>query len=220
MDKFDTPEPKKIAPQLTVEQRQAMQPVDLLVQYIMPKLLDKVNYLEWSVKAELHAIKACVEQLKAHNGKLQEYADNLNRAVSDGLVAVNKRIDSIAEVNKNMLAIVHDGDKSEAQKPKRSRKKATDKNDGQQFDSDPKPASVAADINEPVSMTNVAQYDAQKDIWVPKVIDDVAITEGVVNAVIAGDPSYSMDVMAFIYDLSEDERKVLCDLFPAELVND
>lgn len=53
---FDVPEPKKIAPDLTPEQRQALSPVDLLVQYVMPKLLDKQNALEWRVRKELHEL--------------------------------------------------------------------------------------------------------------------------------------------------------------------
>lgn len=46
---YDVPMPAKLAPELTPEERAAMQPVDRLVQLIIPRLIDKMNLLEWKV---------------------------------------------------------------------------------------------------------------------------------------------------------------------------
>lgn len=225
MDKFDIPEPKKIAPQLTAEQRQAMAPIDLLVQYIMPKLWDKVNYLEWAVKAEFHSVRQFIDGLQTH-------VDNLDIEVGS-ISCIKKRVDELEQglanaldVNKRLLTIVHDGEHLPApseQKPKRGRKKKAEAEPArlvQEYDSEPMPVMVNVDVSEPVNMAAVAKYDAQADNWVPKIIDGTEITAEVVNAVMAGGASYSMDVMTFVYDLSESERKVLCAQFPDETVVD
>lgn len=223
MNKFDIPEPKKIAPQLTAEQRQAMAPVDLLVQYIMPKLLDKVNYLEWSVKAEFHSVRESIEELRSYADKIGD--DTVTRILRMGerVDEVERGLANISEVNNRMLATVHDGENCMEQadkKPKRNGKKARKDKPAdaapvtQSLESEPRQTAVETDISEPVSMSAIARYDAQADNWVPKIIDGVEITAAVVNAVMAGGASYSMDVMTFVYDLSESARKVLCAQFP------
>lgn len=222
MNRFDIPEPKKIAPQLTAEQRQAMAPVDLLVQYIMPKLLDKVNYLEWTCKAEFHSVRESIEELRRYADKIGD--DTVTRILRMGerVDEVERWLANISGVNKRMLATVHDGGNCMAladKKPKRKGKneledKSADTAPVQQLESEPRQTAVEADISEPVAMSAIARYDAQADNWVPKIIDGVEITASVVNAVMAGDSPYSMDVMTFVYDLSESARKVLCAQFP------
>lgn len=231
MDKFDIPEPKKIAPQLTVEQRQAMAPLDLLVQYIMPKLWDKVNYLEWAVKAELHSVRESIETLQVYADKIGADADSNILRMGERVSEVERGLDRISQVNQKMLAIVHDGPDRVAasmqaqaeEKPKRTRRKKADDKSAensaslmQPLESEPRAAMVEEDISEPVAMSTVAVYNGQTDQWEPKTIDGVAITAEVVRAVLAGEASYPMDVMTFVYDLSESERKVLCATFPDE----
>lgn len=177
MSKFDIPEPAKIAPQLTREQQQAMAPIDLLVQYIMPKLWDKVNYLEWAMKGEVHSIRESIEELKARVDKLEALAS----------------------------------------KPKKSRsRKANEPAQTPAADSDPRPSGVEVNVSEPVQLARVANYDPDTDNWVPKVIDGTEITASVIEMLAANAAAFPMTVAAFIYDLSENERKVLCDMFPSE----
>lgn len=223
MDKFDVPEPKKIAPQLTAEQRQAMAPIDLLVQYIMPKLWDKMNYLEWMVKAELHGVHCELEKAREYSNKINAAYSNETVFTKDRIAGINERLaeverglSNISTVNARLLTIANAGQSQPEAKPKRGNKKKAVEPvcEAQSLDSEPRPAGIDVDISEPVAMDTIAVYDAQTDMWVPKVIDGVKITEAVVNAVISGDSSYSTDVMAFIYDLSESERKVLCAQFP------
>lgn len=223
MDKFDIPEPKKIAPQLTPEQRQAMAPIDLLVQYIMPKLWDKVNFLEWAVKAEFHSVRQSVEELRAYADKIAADTGGDVQRISERVDNVERSLASVSEVATRMLTIVHDGGEK---KPKHNKgKKRVDKPadavlSQQLLESEPRQSAVETDISEPVSMLALAQYDAQADNWGPKIIDGTEITAKVVNAVMSGVASYSMDVMAFVYDLSEDERKVLCATFPDETMEE
>lgn len=79
MGEFTIPEPKKLAPNLTPEQRAAMAPLDLLVQFVMPKLLDRQNYLEWAVKKELH--------------KMREDLLDLAKTVGERMTAIEARLD-------------------------------------------------------------------------------------------------------------------------------
>lgn len=224
MHKFDIPEPKKIAPQLTAEQRQAMAPVDLLVQYIMPKLLDKVNYLEWTCKAEFHSIRESIDELQRYADKIGD--DSVTRVLRMGerVDEVERGLANISEVNKRMLATVHDGVNCMAQTDKNPKRKCKCKKDDgdksadtapvQQLESDPRQTAVEADISEPVAMSVIARYDAQADNWVPKIIGGIEITAKVVNAVMDGDSSYHTDVLTFVYDMTVSERKVLCAQFP------
>lgn len=209
MDKFDIPEPKKIAPQLTPEQRKAMQPVDLLVQYIMPKLWDKVNYLEWAVKAELHSVRESIEFVQRYADKVGADADTNIMRMGDRVSELERRLDSLMEVNQKLSSV---------EKPKRTRRKKADippvETPAKPLESDPRGVMIEENVSEPVAMADVAVYDAEADMWVPKTIDGVEITAAVVSAVLAGESSYPVSVMTFVYDLSEDRRKVLCAAFP------
>lgn len=210
MEKFDIPEPKKIAPQLTMEQRRAMQPVDLLVQYVMPKLLDKVNYLEWAVKAEFHSVRETIAQMEPYLGK----TGDLDRAImglKDRLTAIESRLADTSAVT----------DTVEKSKRNKQKKKPEEKASViEPPDSMPPPVEIDVDVTEPVAVTDIAQYDPQTDRWVPKVIDGVEITASVIDMVAAGTSSYSIEVATFIYDLSESERKVLRALFPDEIMKE
>lgn len=210
MNKFDIPEPKRLAPQLTAEQRQTMAPIDLLVQYIMPKMLDKVNYLEWAVKAELHSVKESLEELRT-------YADKIGADADSDILRLGGRVDEMERALADARQV------EEKSKRNGRRKKAEDKavEDtvppiARPLDSEPRAAAVDTDILEPVAMSAVARYDAATDQWMPKVVDGVEITASVVDMVATGVGTYSTEVAAFIYDMSESERKVLCDLFPDE----
>lgn len=209
MDKFDIPEPKKIAPQLTAEQRRVMQPIDLLVQYIMPKLWDKVNYLEWTVKAELHSARESLEEL-------QSYADRISADTGGDIIHIGERVTELERAFANLSK--KDCRAAQEVPKKRSRKKAASASSP--LESEPRPTGADVDISEPVVMTNIARYDPQTDQWVPKVIDGVEITASVVDMIAAGASSYSIEVASFVYDLSENERKVLCATFPDEETTD
>lgn len=208
MDKFDIPEPKKIAPQFTMEQRQSMAPIDLLVQYIMPKLWDKVNYLEWAVKSELHSVRGTLEELHS-------YVDKIGAGVDSDVSRLGERV---AALERSL-----DGRSQSTEKPRRSsckKKPAADAMPAPQLDSEPRPAAIEENISEPVAMSRIARYDAQTDQWLPKVVDGVEVTANVVDMVATGVGSYSTEVAAFIYDLSESERKVLCVTFPDETMEE
>ena len=70
-------------------------------------------------------------------------------------------------------------------------------------------------------MVAIAQYDPELDKWVPKVVDGVEVTSNVVNDILQGGPAtYSLDVMSFVYSLSEDEQKMLCATFPDEIMEE
>lgn len=83
MGEFTIPEPKKLAPNLTSEQRAAMAPLDLLVQFVMPKLLDRQNYLEWVVKKELH--------------EMSEDLLDLAKTVGERMTAIERRLDEVSK---------------------------------------------------------------------------------------------------------------------------
>lgn len=193
MDKFDIPEPKKIAPNLTLEQRQAMAPLDLLVQYIMPKLWDKVNHLEWAVKEELHDIR---------------------QTTDERISAIEQRLDDMVTINQRVLSAAQTAASSSGSKAKRGSSKKKTEAAGQ--------PAVPADVkvSEPVAMSAVANYDARTDTWVPKVVEGVEITAKVVREIMSAQSTagavapYPMDAMAFVFDLSESERNTLCATFP------
>lgn len=173
MKKFDIPEPKKIAPEWTPEQRAEAAPGDLLIQYVMPKLIDRVNRMEWGFKKELYEMQ-------------QQFAELKN-------------------ANRDMYSALHAREKEKGEKKK----------EGKLTKSMEQLQKVSADPLEPVPVASVAQYDVPNDQWVPKEIDGVKITASVVNTVLSPEGGdFPMKVMAYVMDLSEDARAVLCEMFP------
>lgn len=193
MDKFDLPEPKKVAPDLTSEQRATLAPLDLMVQYIMPKLIDKQNRLEWETKRELFEIRRLIGQLG------EDYQVQL--------ATLGNRIAALEKGEGNLVATlkaVHD-------KP---REKKAGKSAPQKSASVQDTLAANASINNPVAMSSVAEYDPDTDEWVPKVFGDVKVTRSVVRDIKSGDTDYPADVVGFVLDLSDDAVNVLCDIFP------
>lgn len=200
MEEFNVLEPKMIAPQLTPEQRQALSSIDLLVQYIMPKLWDKVNYLEWATRKELHSIRQDVDGLIQDVARIEERLRTLEVGHS---------------VQPNAESVRHE------EKPKRGRRKKVAVVPGPEPELTQPSVEPApdVDISEPVDMVSIAQYNMQTNTWVPAEIDGVRITAGVVKTVMSsqfGSSGYSPDVVAFVFDLSESERALLCATFPEE----
>lgn len=189
---FDLPEPKKLAPDLSPEERKAMAPIDLLIRYIMPKLLDKHNALEWSAKKEISELR-------------------------DKVASLEDELRKIAEVNKRLLSVAHESrseDKKpepveDKKKPKRARRDAGE-------DAGPRPSGCEAGIHKPVALSDIAMYDPDKDRWSAKVIAGVEITAAVCDGVLGGVGDYPSEVSGWVYDLSDDELAVIRDLFPTE----
>lgn len=158
-------EPKKIAPDLTAEQRAAMTPIDLLAQYIVPKLWDRLNMMEWKTQNSFQEIRKELDQLRAQLPPERKPAKRRS----------NKKEEAPAE---------------------------------------PPTLGVETALKEPVVMGRVADYDPDTDKWVPKVIESVAVTGEVVKGVLDDGGVFPSEVIAFVYELSDDDRAVLCELFP------
>lgn len=192
---FHMRQPQALAPDLTPEQRAAMSPIDVLVQYIMPKLWDKVNFLEYDLKVTILQLQ---ERLKA----------------------TEKRLKNMEEVNTRLLTALRAGQDASAvteepaEKPKRGRRRKVEEPKGE--------ASVTSstqNISAPVSMGTIARYDVDSDEWAPKVVGGVPITARVVRAVLSPNgetENFPPEVAVFVYDMSEDARNLLCATFPDE----
>ena len=200
MKEFDIPEPKKIAPELSAEERKAMAPVDLLVQYIMPKLWDRQNMLEWQMKKSLHEIKGDIEFLQGQIDKVcGQCAQDILR-LHDKVRALETAVPTIQDVRRAI-------DKADAERKKDRRKK---KSGGI---SEPKDAGVD-NVKAPVDTSRIAEYNPMTDMWVPLVIGGVGITGCVVKEVMSGQSEVPAETAAFVYDLTDDERNALCEMFP------
>lgn len=218
MKEFDIPEPKVIAPEMTKEQRAAMEPVDLLVQYIMPKLWDKVNRLEWETKRALHEANETMEFL-------QGQIDKIGGDCARNILEMANRLDAMERAEPTIRDVRRAIDN--ADKKRRGRKKKEEVEE-EKPDAEPvlkgavPPESGAGDVEKPVETTKIAQYDPDTDSWVPFVINGVAITGPVVANVMKsgcmedGQP-YHVDVAAFVYDLLPEERKALQEMFPTQM---
>lgn len=78
METYNVPMPAKLAPDLSPEERAAMQPVDRLVQLIIPRLIDKVNTLEWRLgKMEWEMERADVPGLRVF---VRDAVDSISKA--------------------------------------------------------------------------------------------------------------------------------------------
>lgn len=191
MEPFNMEKPRRLAPDLTPEQRAAMPPGDLLIKYVMPKLWDKVNFLEYDLKVEI--------------------------------ISLQQRLRKIEEVNQRLLTIVHDGrptppEEEKTEKPKRGRRK-TEKPKGTSTTVPGDNAAAKVDISTPVAMSSIARYDVESDTWQPKEFGGMKITSAVVQAIMSPDEEtdgFPPEVVMFVYDLSEDARKLLCATFPDE----
>lgn len=190
MEPFNIAKPNRLAPDLTPEQRKAMTPGDLLVGYVVPRLFDKINFLEYDLKIEIISLQQRLRNLEEVNTRLLTI-------LHDGHPA------SASE------------DKP-AEKPRRGRRKVeTAKAQTAPEVGAAPPTHV--NISSPVAMSSIAKYDVESDTWVPKVVAGVPITAGVVQAILSPDEeanSFPPEVAAAVYDLSEDARTLLCATFP------
>lgn len=204
MAEFKESQPKRLAPELTAEERRAMPPLDLISRFIMPRLFDKVNDLEWRMKKELFDISARLDEL--------ELAD-VKRASE--FTELRTRVENISQVNTRLLTIIHDGEAlpEGAKAPKATKKKAVKKPDEE---TTPRPTGCEADIKSPVIPAEIMDYDPDKDEWKPKVVDGEAITGQTIKEIKEGRGDHSLMTTAFVSELSDDEVAVLDDMFPAE----
>lgn len=192
MGPFNIAEPDRLAPDLTPEQRAAMAPGDLLIRYVVPRLFDKINFLEYDLKIEIISLQQRLRNLEEVNTRLLTILHSGHSAAAPEDKAVEK--------------------------PKRGRRKVeTAKAQAVPEASAAPPAHV--NISSPVAMSSIAKYDVESDTWVPKVVEGVPITASVVRAIISPDgetESFPSDVAVFVYNLSDDARNLLCATFPDE----
>lgn len=194
---YDVPKPKKFAQDIPAEQLKAMQPIDKLVQYVIPKLIDKMNMLSWRVDKLEHetseALSSMYKSLAAAEPAAMEKA-----TVEDIYKAINEIHEWQHAVDTNM-SICMDALSSKKRAPQR--KKVADK----PSDTTPTPAYV--------SDAAYSMYDPDLDDWVPYEFDGIKITASVADAALAGELE-NVDIVKFVKALTPEVLAALRKRFP------
>lgn len=223
MADYPVEKPVSVAPNLTPEQRAALAPVDKLVQWIMPRLIDKVNLLEWRVSKlewetaqrfrETQAVVVWAEKLESRGGPV---------AVTD-METLVQRIEALEQRGgvPDVEALMRRVEALEAKPARRTTRRKKD-----QPAPEPHPvvppvgAPVAGAVADtPVATSIYADYNPDLDEWIPKTICGSLMTASIVEEVRQADErvaehSYPEAVVAFAKGLSEAAFQLLKARFP------
>lgn len=229
MADYPVAKPASIAPDLTSEQRAALAPVDKLVQYIIPRLIDKMNMVTWRMDKlewemdqrfrEPQAIMDWAEKLESRGGAV---------AVADmgtlvqRIEALEQRAETSAIVG--VEALMQRIEALEAKPAKRTpRKKKEPAPEAQSVV--PTVGTVTdavrqAQLDTGIAISSYADYDPDTDEWVPKVVDNMRMTGSLVDiirkvgAAEAAQLGYSPAVISFITGLTPAAVTALMARFP------
>lgn len=227
MADYPVVKPASIAPDLTPEQRAALAPVDKLVQYIIPKLIDKMNMvawrmdkLEWEMDQRLREPQAVVnwaESLESRGGAVADMGTLVQR-----IEALERRTEASSIVG--VEALMQRIEALEAKPAKRTpRKKKEPAPEAQPVVPAVGTATDAvrqAQLDTGIAISSYADYDPDTDEWVPKVVDNMRMTGSLVDiirkvgAAEAAQLGYSQAVIDFIIGLSPSVVVALMARFP------
>lgn len=229
MADYPVAKPASIAPDLTPEQRAALAPVDKLVQYIIPKLIDKMNMvawrmdkLEWEMDQRLRGLQAVMHQAES----LESRGGAVAVADMDTLVQRIEALEQRAEASSiiGVEELMQRIEALEAKPAKRtSRKKKEPAPEAQPVVPAVGTATDAvrqAQLDTGIAISSYADYDPDIDEWVPKVVDSMRMTGSLVNVirkvgtVEAAQLGYSQAVIDFIAGLSPSAVVALMARFP------
>lgn len=229
MADYPVAKPASIAPDLTPEQRAALAPVDKLVQYIIPKLIDKMNMaawrmdkLEWEMNQrfrEARAVMAWAESLEERGGAVTVFdIETLVQRVK----TLEQRAEAPAIVG--VEALMQRIEALEAKPAKRTaRKKKEPAPEAQPVV--PAVGTVTdavrqAQLDTGIAISSYADYDPDTDEWVPKVVDNMQMTGSLVDIIRkvgtaeAAQLGYSQAVIDFVAGLSPSAVVALMARFP------
>lgn len=231
MADYPVVKPASIAPDLTPEQRAALTPVDKLVQYIIPKLIDKMNMVAWRMDKlewemdqrfrEPQAVMDWAEALESRGGAVAVAVADMN-TLMQRIEALEQRteVSSIVGVEALMQRI----EALEVKPAKRtSRKKKEPAPEAQPVVPAVGTATDAvrqAQLDTGIAISSYADYDSDTDEWVPKVVDNMRMTGSLVSVirkvgvVEAAELGYSQAVIDFIAGLSPSAVVALMARFP------
>lgn len=207
---YEVPEPKKFAPEIAPEQLKAMQPIDKLVQYVVPRLIDKVNYLSWKVDKLEHEALERADILTAQMNCGNESFQQLQRAIRDieGVKPVSSVPDdvllAIQTLQRDVQALQMSPDSNgldatvqdiyNSLNAIHEWQHAVDANVGKLMDiadkktvvrrkKPVKPAEARAAAPVCIAEGSYSAYDPDKDEWVPLELEGVKVTATVVSAI-------------------------------------
>lgn len=213
MADYPVAKPASIAPDLTPEQRAALAPVDKLVQYIIPKLIDKMNMVAWRMdkleweRDQRFREPQVVTDMFALVQRIEALEQHVETPATVGVEALMQRIEAL-----------------EAKPAKRTpRKKKEPAPEAQPVVSTVGTATDAvrqAQLDTGIAISSYADYDPDTDEWVPKVVDNMRMTGSLVDIIRkvgtaeAAQLGYSQAVIDFIAGLSPSAVVALMARFP------
>lgn len=216
---YNVPEPEKFARDISPEQLKAMQPIDKLVQYVVPRLIDKVNNLAWRVDKMEHETGEALAALRAQVEAI-EPGMSIDLRFKEVYRIINEFHTWQHAVDDNVYKLIQ----AVEAKNRRRRSKAAAQTDPADVQADSAGAAEDAvrvrrktqkeNAQAYVPHAEYCMYDPDLDDWVPYCIDEVNITASVVQAVKDGAYKDNPDIVAFVNNLTPETEMALCDKFP------
>lgn len=208
---YEVPEPRKFAQEITPEQLKGMTPIDKLVQYIVPRLIDKVNFLSWKVDKLEYESREQIEILTTQLNCGSESFKQLQQAVrdihgvqpvpgvpDDVLLAIQTLQRDVQALqmspDSKQLDVVTVQDIYNSLNEIHEWQHAVDVNVGKLMDiadkktvvrrkKVSKPAETRAAAPVCIAEGSYSAYDPDKDEWVPLELEGVKVTASVVSAI-------------------------------------
>lgn len=214
---YEVEKPKKFAVDMDKETLAAMSPVDKLCQYVMPRMIDKVNMLAWTVEKNRYEFDEILTAMRKAIGERDGLEADRLKALSevsaevahlrDGLEAVKnvlaaRGMPDVAAVSEQDAGEDKNAAEPEVKVKRRSRAK--------------KAAQPVPDVY--VSESEYAVYDPDKDEWQPREVDGHKITGALIDTVEhlsgAAGEMFSDTVINYVGTLPQHVRQAIRERFP------
>lgn len=169
--------------------------LDTVVQWTIPKLIDKVRMAEWKAdKAEW---------------ELEQVKDRTKHA----LVELAKRVDALSLALEKVASAKKRGPK------KKVKGEEPDPVTPEGEPVEPEMVTAYPPVSTPVAMSSFCTYDDEKDAWLPFSWQGIEATGPVVTEIRnmdldAAGKKYPPELVSFAHLLSDDAYKLLCATFP------
>lgn len=196
LENFEFVEPKQVAP--GIPHGQQLAPIDKMAQLVIPRMVDKINYLT-----------ARVDQLAKAAGYLLEKG-HIPAEVLDKQQALAEEMD-VLKVQLESLSHIVGGIE---QRIEALEKKEPTVQDVRKVIDEKSRTKVRKKPRGKANHASVADYDPDKDVWKPKKIAGMEMVANLVDCVLAmgkdqAEDIYAAEVVDFVYGLSNEQKEFI-----------
>lgn len=208
LEDFEFAEPKQVAPGIPADAAQQLNPIDKMAQIVIPKMVDKINYLT----ARIDQLTKIAEYLLQRDSAVDDIWDG-QKNVNDKLVVAVDKLEKDDRLDGRLESLCHIVGGLEQRIEALEKKEPTIQEVRKAIDDKPK-TRIRKKASAKVDYASIADYDPDKDIWKPKKIAGKEMSISLINCVLAMTKEQATDIydqvaLDFVYSLSDGQKEFI-----------